>query len=68
MPHQYQAGKGRAEVNEFFDRAERTARDAMDFPAMNVPVAAPILKVFILEGLNASNEAKYGSSVTSHEF
>jgi hypothetical protein len=50
-------------VNELFDRAERMARDAEDFPAMLVPVARPILKVFLLEGLTTSNEVKYGTAV-----
>jgi hypothetical protein len=46
-------------IVDYFDRATRIAREAREFPAMKVPIAGPLLKVMILQGLIRSNEAKY---------
>lgn len=50
-------------IMDYFDRASRIARDAREFPAMNVPIPAPLLKVMILEGLVRSNKKKYSQMV-----
>jgi hypothetical protein len=52
-------------IMDFFDRAMRIARETKEFPAMNVPIADPLLKVMILQGLIRSNKAKYGQMVLS---
>ena len=48
---------------DYFDRAQRIARDTKEFPAMSVPIADPLLKVMILEGLVRSDKAKYSQMV-----
>jgi hypothetical protein len=50
-------------IQNYFDRAKRIARDTTQFPAMNVPIADPVLKIFILRGLKKSDKVKYGREV-----
>ena len=50
-------------ARDFFDRATRIAREAREFPAMKFPIAGPLLKVLILEGINRSDKTKYGQMV-----
>ena len=50
-------------VADYFLRVQRIARDASSFPSMKVPIAAPLIKVFALEGL-IKTDAKYKSMVT----
>ncbi len=50
-------------IRDYFDRARRMAREAREFAQMKVPIAGPLLKVLILEGLNRSNAEKYGSMI-----
>ena len=50
-------------VADYMSRVERIARDASAFPAMKVPIAKPLVKVFALEGLVKSSD-KYSSMVT----
>jgi hypothetical protein len=50
-------------IMDYFDRATRIAREAREFPAMKVPIAGPLLKVMILQGLVASDKDKYGAMV-----
>ena len=51
---------GRKEtVMDYFDRAQRIAREAKEFPAMKVPIPDPLLKVMLLQGLIKSDENKY---------
>lgn len=51
-------------IRDYFDRAIRMAREAKEFHAMKFPIAGPLLKVMILEGLRRSNEEKYGTQIT----
>jgi hypothetical protein len=51
-------------IRDFFDRASRMAREAREFPAMKFPIAGPLLKVMVLEGLRRSDKAKYGNQIT----
>ena len=44
---------------DYFDRAQRIAREAKAFPAMKVPIPDPLLKVMLLQGLMRSDESKY---------
>ena len=51
---------GRKEtIMDYFDRAQRIAREAKEFPAMKVPIPDPLLKVMLLQGLIKSDENKY---------
>ena len=50
-------------IADYMSRVERIARDASAFPAMKVPIAKPLVKVFALEGLVKSDD-KYSSMVT----
>ena len=50
-------------INAYFARASRIARAAKEFPAMRVPIAEPLLKVLILEGLRRHDDKKYGQTV-----
>ena len=50
-------------VADYFQRVQRLARDASSFPAMNVPIAEPLVKVFALEGL-VKSDPKYSNMVT----
>ena len=52
-------------IQDYFDRATRISREAKEFPAMRFPIAGPLLKVMILEGLMRSNKAVYGQMVIS---
>jgi hypothetical protein len=64
---------GRTEtIMDYFDRAQRISREAKQFPAMSVPIAAPLLKVMILEGLVKSDDkyrnmvmAEYANNLTT---
>ena len=50
-------------MRDYFDRATRISREAREFPQMKFPIAGPLLKVLILEGLNKSDRNKYGQMV-----
>lgn len=50
-------------IQKYFDRVDRIAHDASNYPTMKVPIATPLLKVFALEGLLRSSD-KYESMVT----
>ena len=50
-------------VRDYFDRAARISREAREFPQMKFPIAGPLLKVLILEGLNKSDRVKYSQMV-----
>ena len=50
-------------IQKYMDRVQRIARTAGSFPAMTVPIALPLIKVFALEGLLKSNP-KYSNMVT----
>jgi hypothetical protein len=57
------ATKSLETIRDYFDRCQRIAREAREFPAMKFPIAGPLLKVMILQGLVRSNEAKYNQMV-----
>ena len=46
-------------IMDYFDRAQRIAREAKAFPVMRVPIPDPLLKVMLLQGLMRSDESKY---------
>jgi hypothetical protein len=50
-------------IRDYFSRGQRIARMARDFPAMRFPIAGPLLKVMILEGLRRSDNGKYGQMI-----
>lgn len=52
-------------IRDYFSRGQRIARMARDFPAMKFPIAGPLLKVMLLEGLNRSDQNKYGQVIIS---
>ena len=50
-------------VQKYMDRVQMIAREASNFPAMNVPIAIPLQKVFALQGLLRS-DPKFSTLVT----
>jgi hypothetical protein len=50
-------------IQDYFDRCQRIAREAREFPAMKFPIAGPLLKVMILQGLIRSDKDKYHTMV-----
>jgi hypothetical protein len=55
--------KRKETIRDYFNRSQRIARMARDFPAMRFPIAGPLLKVMILEGIHRSEPKKYGQMI-----
>ena len=55
----------RETIRAYMDRVQRIARDASAFPAMKVPIAEPLVKVFALEGVRRNAGDKYDTIVTN---